>query len=137
MVIQGNILDFMGVFAAGVMVGLTPCVYPLVPVTAALIVSFYFCGSSPLHMQLTVTKTLLGTNVPGPRNTFHGTIFYHPFGFFPIAGNPMIQVGSVKQHYRIRWGFLNNALVAGFDTLRHRTRAIMDSVFGIRLGLEL
>ncbi len=33
----GNILDFAGVFSAGVLVSLTPCVYPLIPVTAAVI----------------------------------------------------------------------------------------------------
>jgi thiol:disulfide interchange protein DsbD len=37
MLISGNILDFVGVFSAGVMVSLTPCVYPLIPVTAAAI----------------------------------------------------------------------------------------------------
>jgi cytochrome c-type biogenesis protein len=37
MIISGNILDFTSVFSAGVVVSLTPCVYPLIPVTTAAI----------------------------------------------------------------------------------------------------
>ena len=45
MVITGNILDFAGVFSAGVLVSLTPCVYPLIPVTTAAIAGANVSGT--------------------------------------------------------------------------------------------
>lgn len=35
--INGHVLDFIGAFLGGVLVSLTPCVYPLIPVTTATI----------------------------------------------------------------------------------------------------
>ena len=35
--INGNLLDLAGAFMGGVLVSLTPCVYPLIPVTTATI----------------------------------------------------------------------------------------------------
>ncbi len=58
MVIQGNILDFTGVFAAGVMVGLTPCVYPLAPVTAALIAGANVNGTRRAGILLSLVYVL-------------------------------------------------------------------------------
>jgi thiol:disulfide interchange protein DsbD len=45
MLIAGNILDFAGVFSAGVVVSLTPCVYPLIPVTTAAIAGANVSGT--------------------------------------------------------------------------------------------
>lgn len=45
MPVNGSILDFGGVFLAGVLMSLTPCVYPLVPVTAAVISGANVSGS--------------------------------------------------------------------------------------------
>ena len=43
--INGNILDFTGAYFAGVLVSLTPCVYPLMPVTAAAIAGANVSGT--------------------------------------------------------------------------------------------
>jgi thiol:disulfide interchange protein DsbD len=45
MLITGNILDLVGVFSAGIVVSLTPCVYPLIPVTAAAIAGANVSGT--------------------------------------------------------------------------------------------
>jgi thiol:disulfide interchange protein DsbD len=45
MLITGNILDFVGVFSAGVVVSLTPCVYPLIPITTAAIAGANVSGT--------------------------------------------------------------------------------------------
>ncbi|MEI8010900.1 MAG: cytochrome c biogenesis protein CcdA [Candidatus Omnitrophota bacterium] len=45
MIISGSVLDFSGAFVAGVVMSLTPCVYPLVPVTAAVIGGANVSGS--------------------------------------------------------------------------------------------
>ena len=43
--ITGNVLDFAGAFSAGVVVSLTPCVYPLIPVTSAAIAGVNVSGT--------------------------------------------------------------------------------------------
>ena len=45
MLISGNILDLFGAFFAGVVVSLTPCVYPLIPVTTAVIAGANVSGT--------------------------------------------------------------------------------------------
>ena len=45
MLITGNVLDLVGVFSAGVVVSLTPCVYPLIPVTTAAIAGANVSGT--------------------------------------------------------------------------------------------
>ncbi len=36
MTISGNLADYLVVFAGGVFLSFTPCVYPLIPITAQL-----------------------------------------------------------------------------------------------------
>lgn len=93
MLITGNILDFVGVFSAGVMVSLTPCVYPLIPVTAAVIaganasgrrrtaflLSFlYVFGLAMAYAGLAVFAAMTGKMFGALQNT--------PLFYFLIAG---------------------------------------------------
>lgn len=43
--INGNILDFAGAFLGGILVSFTPCVYPLLPVTTAVIAGANVSGT--------------------------------------------------------------------------------------------
>ncbi len=54
MIISGNILDFVGVFSAGVVVSLTPCVYPLIPVTTAVIAGANVSGTRRMALFLSL-----------------------------------------------------------------------------------
>ena len=52
--ISGTILDFSGAFLAGVMVSLTPCVFPLIPITTAAIAGANVDGSRRRGVFLSV-----------------------------------------------------------------------------------
>ncbi len=93
MIITGNILDFVGVFSAGVLVSLTPCVYPLIPVTTAAIAGANASGTrysafllSVLYvLGLAITYTGLAVFAASTGKVF-GSIQNTPFFSFLIAG---------------------------------------------------
>lgn len=93
MLISGNILDLVGVFSAGVLVSLTPCVYPLIPVTTAAIAGANVSGTrlrafflSLLYvLGLAVVYAGLAVFAATTGKVF-GTIQNTPFTCFLIAG---------------------------------------------------
>ena len=106
-------------------------------VAAALVVTFYLGGSGPFHMQLAVAKAVFGADIAGTGNAFHGTVFDDPLGLFAVHGDPLIQIGAVKENDRALGSFAGLVLgsgIAGIDLDRYRTFAVMDTVSGIRFA---
>jgi cytochrome c-type biogenesis protein len=58
MILQGNFFDFFVVFGAGVLVSFTPCVYPLLPITASIIGGLNTKGSHWQGFLLSVIYVL-------------------------------------------------------------------------------
>ncbi len=74
--INGNILDFAGAFLGGILVSLTPCVYPLIPVT---------------------TATIAGANADGRRRTAFLLSFIYVSGMAVVyAGLALVAAMSGK-----------------------------------------
>ena len=58
MSISGNILDLVAAFSAGIVVSLTPCVYPLIPVTTAAIAGANVSGTRLRAFSLSLLYVL-------------------------------------------------------------------------------
>jgi cytochrome c-type biogenesis protein len=134
MLITGNILDFVGVFSAGVVVSLTPCVYPLIPVTAAAIAGanvsgkrrtafflslLYVFGLAMAYAGLALFAAMTGKMFGALQNT---SLFYFIiagiFLFFALAMVDLIPLpmfrlfipGKVKSP----WAVLVMGIASGF-----------------------
>lgn len=98
MQISGNPLDYLFVFLAGIALSFTPCVYPLIPVTAGyigiqakgsklkgLVLSFvYVTGIAVTYSSLGLLASLTGT--------IFGKISSHPLTFI-LVGSIIIVFG--------------------------------------------
>ncbi len=96
--LQVNPLSFIGAFLWGVLVGFSPCVYPLVPVTLGFI--GVKAGSSRLRglilslvyvLGLAITYSILGL-IASLTGRLFGQISAHPISYF-IIGNACIIAG--------------------------------------------
>ncbi len=96
--LQGNSLDYLGVFLGGVIVGFSPCVYPLVPVTLGFI--GVGAGGSRLRgfllsliyvLGLAITYSALGL-IASLTGKLFGEISTHPVSFL-VIGNACILAG--------------------------------------------
>ena len=96
--LQGNSLDYLGVFFGGVIVGFSPCVYPLVPVTLGFI--GVGAGGSRLRgfllsliyvLGLAITYSALGL-IASLTGKLFGEISTHPVSFL-VIGNACILAG--------------------------------------------
>ena len=58
MQLSGNILDYFSAFGQGVLVSFTPCVYPLIPITASFIAGINTKGSKRLGFVISVVYVL-------------------------------------------------------------------------------
>jgi len=58
MSLQGNIVDYFIVFGAGVVVSFTPCLYPLLPLTASFIAGINTRGTKALGFLLSLLYVL-------------------------------------------------------------------------------
>ncbi|MDP2652795.1 MAG: cytochrome c biogenesis protein CcdA [Candidatus Omnitrophota bacterium] len=94
--LSGNFLDYFAVFWAGVLVSFTPCVYPVLPVTAGLIAGANTQGtklsgfwlSVVYVLGLAVTYCVLGVAAVLTRKAF-GQFQQHPLVFLAI-GNTLL-----------------------------------------------
>src|SRR3989338_5096508 len=58
MELQGNFLDYVIVFWAGVLVSFTPCVYPVMPITASFIAGFNTSGTKLMGFLIALIYVL-------------------------------------------------------------------------------
>lgn len=96
--LQGNSLSFIGAFLGGVLVGFSPCVYPLIPITLGFI--GVKAGSSRLRglilslvyvLGLAITYSILGL-IASLTGRLFGEISAHPISFL-VIGNACIIAG--------------------------------------------
>ncbi len=98
MILSGSLLDYLWAFLGGFFVSLTPCVYPLIPVTAGLIganaeASIFkrFALSFIYVSGIAVTYSLLGLFASLTGKIF-GEVSSHPITYF-IVGAAIILFG--------------------------------------------
>lgn len=98
MILQGNFLDYLTAFIAGIVVSFSPCVYPLVPVVLGFI--GVKSGASRLRglslslvyvSGLAVTYSILGL-IASLSGKLFGQISSHPASFL-VVGNVCIVAG--------------------------------------------
>lgn len=96
--LQGDSISYLGAFIGGILVGFSPCVYPLIPITlsfigvkagASLIKGFilsliYVLGIAVTYSTLGIIASLTGQ--------LFGRLSMHPVSFF-IIGNACIIAG--------------------------------------------
>ena len=58
MALQGNFFDYFIVFWAGVLVSFTPCVYPVMPITASFIAGFNTKGTKLMGFLISLVYVL-------------------------------------------------------------------------------
>jgi cytochrome c-type biogenesis protein len=112
-------------FVAGVLTSLTPCIYPMIPITAA-IVGGQSIGSEPTPRSRTVLLTLtyvaglaivyatLGV-IAGMTGTIFGTISTNPWLYFAMANLLMVAALSMLDVLPVRLpaGLVTRASTAG------------------------
>ncbi len=134
MSITGNILDFVGVFFAGVLVSLTPCVYPLIPVTTAAIAGANVSGTRRAAFLLSLLY-VFGLAISYAGLAFFAAITGKIFGvlqnspwfslaiagvflFFALAMIDLIPLPTLKLFSTARsrspWAVLAMGLASGF-----------------------
>lgn len=118
MQLSGNILDYFVTFSAGVLVSFTPCVYPLLPITASIIAGAntkgtklnalflsmaYVFGIAVTYSFLAVVAALSGKIFGQLQNNaivyFFVSVFLIIFGLsmFDIIKLPMIQLSQQRK----------------------------------------
>ncbi|MBF0331287.1 MAG: sulfite exporter TauE/SafE family protein [Candidatus Omnitrophica bacterium] len=134
MIITGHLLDYAVVFGAGVLVSLTPCVYPLVPVTMAAIAGANVAGGrwsgfllSLIYVSgLALVYALLGLIAAMTGNIF-GVLQNNPwvlvavaniFMFFALAFLDVISLPTVRLVTAVRpndsWSVFMMGAASGF-----------------------
>ena len=58
MELQGNFFDYFIVFWAGVLVSFTPCVYPVMPITASFIAGLNTTGTKAMGFVISLVYVL-------------------------------------------------------------------------------
>ena len=98
---DGSVTAFAGVFVGGVLTSLTPCLYPMIPVTAAVVGGGTADSSRARRMSLaftyvaglSITYALLGL-VAGLTGAMFGQISTSPWLYFVMA-NVMLVAGAM------------------------------------------
>ncbi len=93
MQLSGNISDFLVAFLSGLLVSFTPCVYPIIPITASIIAALNVEGSKLIGfflsllyvLGLAITYCVLGMAAAFTGQVF-GQIQNHPAIFFGVGG---------------------------------------------------
>lgn len=114
----GGILDYFVVFFAGVLVSFTPCIYPVLPLTAGFIAGFntdgtrwsgfvlsllYVLGIAITYCTLAVIASLTGQifgqwqNQPAVYLIISGFLIFFALALFDIISVPMFQITA--QHH--------------------------------------
>ena len=90
MILHGNLLDYLIVFGAGVLLSFSPCIYPLIPVTLGYIgarsnskVKGFFL--SLIYVSgMSITYAILGI-IASLTGRIFGKISGHPLSYFIVA----------------------------------------------------
>jgi thiol:disulfide interchange protein DsbD len=90
MELSGNIFDYFIVFWSGVLVSFTPCVYPLIPITASFIAGFNAKGTKLMGLFLSLIY-VLGLAVTYCALAVFAAMSGKVFGQF--QNNPWIYIG--------------------------------------------
>lgn len=92
MVLSGNLSDYFVVFGAGILVSFSPCVYPLMPITAGFIAGanvqgtrlMSFISSLVYVLGIAITYSMLGILAVATGRLF-GHLYTNPFVFLLVA----------------------------------------------------
>lgn len=133
--LSGNPSDYLIAFAGGVLVSFTPCVYPLIPVSAGYI-GVHSSGSRLKGFLLSlvyvtgvaVTYSMLGL-VAAFTGSFFGQISVHPVS--------RIVVGSIIVAFGVSMlGFFHLSVPKFFHLRNHRRHNVLSTfVLGLSSGL--
>jgi thiol:disulfide interchange protein DsbD len=134
MVITGSVFDFAGVFVAGVVVSLTPCVYPLIPVITAAIAGanvhgtrrgafflslLYVFGLACAYAGLAVFAAMTGKvfgvvqNTPGFSFVIAGIFLFFALAMMDVTSLPTMRIFSSGKP-RSPWMVLVMGVASGF-----------------------
>jgi thiol:disulfide interchange protein DsbD len=155
MIFSGNISDYFLVFGAGVAVSFTPCVYPLLPVTAAIIAGANTRGTkfnafllSLLYvLGLAVSYCLLGVVAAFTGKVFgawqnHPVVFlvlgniflFFAFVLFDVLPLPVLTVGVGRGKKRSRASLFLAGAASGF-IVSPCTAPVLGALL-LRIGLK-
>ncbi|OGS34153.1 MAG: hypothetical protein A2293_04950 [Elusimicrobia bacterium RIFOXYB2_FULL_49_7] len=135
MILQGGLFDYTVVFGAGVVMSFTPCVYPLLPVTAAVIAGanvrgsrlngfllslIYVLGLAAAYSSLAVVAVLTGKvfgtlqNDPRVFFVFGNVLLFFALVMLEVIPLPVFSVGGVQSRPRGGWALFVMGAVSGF-----------------------
>jgi thiol:disulfide interchange protein DsbD len=130
------------VFAAGVLTSFTPCIYPMIPITAAIVGGTTVGESTPARgrvalltfayvLGLALTYSILGL-IAGLSGTMFGSISTNPWLYFAMANLLLIAALAMLDVLPVR---VPAALLARASTAGTRGRAGGAFVMGAMSGL--
>jgi len=114
-----------GLFIAGVLTSLTPCIYPMIPITAAIVGGQSVGETRPPRSRVILLTLAYVTGlaiiyaglgvVAGMTGTIFGTISTNPWGYFAMANVLMLAALSMLDVIPIRLpaGLMQRAATAG------------------------